>query len=139
MTSRDRRAALALLLKVAAIVLLALVLLGRPWPAEHGATTVYVLVDKSASIAADSSAEALRRLTNDIDEAREDVSVRVIEFAGDAGARSVQSTNIEAAVMRAVRDRAAGSGAAIVVLGVIGLARIPGLFDAVRSGILCLA
>ena len=114
--SRDRRAALALLLKIAAIVLLALVLLGRPWPAEHGAATVYVLVDKSASIAADTAAEALKQLTNDIAEAREDVAVRVVEFAGDTGARSVQSTNIEAAIMRTVRDRTANSAAAIVVL-----------------------
>ncbi len=116
MTSRDRRAALALLLKIAALVLLALVLLGRPWPAERGAATVYVLVDKSASVAADTAAEALRLLTNDIAEAREGVAVRVVGFAGDASPRSAQYTNIEAAVMRTVRDRTADCSAAIVVL-----------------------
>jgi len=31
------------------------------------------------------------------------------------------------------------AGVVIVVLGVLGLARIPGIFDSVRSGILCLA
>lgn len=116
MTSRDRREGLALLLKIAAVALLALVLLGRPWPAEHGATTVHVLVDRSASIAADTAAEALRLLQDEIAGASEDVAVRVVGFAGDTGARAGQSTNIEAAVMRTVRDRIADSGAVIIVL-----------------------
>jgi hypothetical protein len=116
MTSRDRRGTLALVLRVAAIVLLALVLLGRPWPAERGATTVYVLVDQSASVAAKAVAVALRELTDEIAEAHEDVAVRVVGFAGSAGAQSTQSTDIEAAVLRAVRDRTADSRAAIVIV-----------------------
>ena len=118
MTPRATRTAVAMLLHLGAVVLLALVVLGRPWPADRGDVLVFLLADRSASVATGQASKAVADVADRITRAGRTV-VRTIEFAGrtDATGRlDVQSTDIEAAIDLALGRRAPGSRAAIVVV-----------------------
>jgi uncharacterized protein YegL len=124
----------AVLLEAAALVLLVLVVLGRPWPADESAAAVYVLSDRSASIATDEAQDALADVASHVLDARATVNVRAIDFAGrpdaprrigrgaEAGSETVNSrmdrkaTNIEGALGLALSSMRAASQAAIVVI-----------------------
>ena len=118
MTPRAIRTAVAMLLQLGAVVLLALVVLGRPWPADRGDAFVYLLADRSASVATEQTRRAVQRVESGITGAGGAV-VRRIDFAGRpeaSGGSDAQSTNIEAAIELALNRRSTASRAAIVVV-----------------------
>jgi Mg-chelatase subunit ChlD/uncharacterized membrane protein len=116
-TSQARRLGLALALRVAAILLLALVVAGHPWPSERAHPTVFVLADRSASVAADPARAALDEVLAATRGSAHTASVQLIEFAASPSATASRNgTNIEAAVVETLRRRTAGSPSAIVVL-----------------------
>ena len=117
MTSQARRLGLALALRVAAILLLALVVVGHPWPSERARPTVFVLADSSASVAADPAHVALEEVLETTRGSSHTASVQLIEFAESPSATASRNgTNIEAAVVEALSRRTAESPAAIVLL-----------------------
>ena len=118
MTPRAIRTAVAMLLQLGAAVLLALVALGRPWPADRGDALVFLLADRSASVATEQTSKAVANVADQVTQAGRTV-VRTIEFAGRPeapGSADVQSTNIEAAIDLALNRRSTTSRAAIVVV-----------------------
>ena len=118
MTPRAIRTAVAMLLQLGAAVLLALVALGRPWPADRGDALVFLLADRSASVATEQTSKAVADIADQVTQAGRTV-VRTIEFAGRPeapGSADVQSTNIEAAIDLALNRRSTTSRAAIVVV-----------------------
>jgi Mg-chelatase subunit ChlD len=118
MTPRAIRTAVAMLLQLGAAVLLALVALGRPWPADRGDALVFVLADRSASVATEQTSKAVADVADQVTQAGRTV-VRTIEFAGRPeapGSADVQSTDIEAAIDLALNRRSTTSRAAIVVV-----------------------
>ena len=118
MTPRAIRTAVAMLLQLGAAVLLALVALGRPWPADRGDALVFLLADRSASVATEQASKAVADVADQVTQAGRTV-VRTIEFAGRPeapGSADVQSTNIEAAIDLALNRRSTTSRAAIVVV-----------------------
>ena len=115
--SQARRLGLALALRVAAILLLALVVAGHPWPGERARPTVVVLADRSASVAAGPARVALDEILEAARSSVQAAIVQVIEFAdGTSAAASPDGTNIEAAVVEALRRQPAESPLMIVVL-----------------------
>jgi Mg-chelatase subunit ChlD len=116
-TTQARRLGLALALRVAAMLLLALVVAGHPWPSERARPTVFVLADRSASVAAEPARVALEEVLEAARGSAHTASVQLIEFAeGPSAAASRSGTNIESAVVEALQRRTADSPAAIVVL-----------------------
>jgi Ca-activated chloride channel family protein len=134
MNPRNARTAAALALEATAIVLLLLVVLGKPWPSERKPVSVYVLADDSTSVASGSRDEALAAVVASALGSRTQTDVRVVDFAGEADApRRISrgaslseservapdtrsSSNIEAALDKALRDISPGSTAAIAVV-----------------------
>jgi len=118
MTPRATRTAVAMLLHLGAILLLALVVLGRPWPADRGYVLVYVLADRSASVATEQARRAFVDVADGIARAGRTV-VRTIDFAGrpeSASGPDVKSTNIEAGIDLALSRRPSASCTTIVVV-----------------------
>lgn len=134
MNPRSARTAAALLLEAVAIVLLLLVVLGRPWPSERKAVSVYVLADRSTSVASTANDEVVAATVSTALRTHVPTEVRVVEFAGLAatprrvaigttrerspsdGALEPQATNIEAALEQAVGSLPPGTPAAAVVV-----------------------
>ena len=118
MTPRAFRTAVAMLLQVCAALLLVLVVLGRPWPADRGDALVLLLADRSASVATGLASKAVADVADRITDAGGAV-VRTIDFAGRpeaTGDRDAQSTDIEAAINLALNRASTTSRAAIVVV-----------------------
>ena len=118
MTARAIRTAVAMLLELGAAVLLTLVVLGRPWPADRGDVLVFLLADRSASVAKEQASKAVADVADRISHAGRTV-VRTIDFAGRpeaTGDLDVQSTDIEAAIALALSRRSTTSRAAIVIV-----------------------
>ena len=82
MTARAARVGIALLLELAAVALLGLVALGRPWPAERGTAAVYVLADRSASVPEAGLRRALEELATVVQRTRPAAELYAIDFAG---------------------------------------------------------
>ena len=117
MTPRAIRTAAAMLLQLGALALLASVVLGRPWPRDRGDAVVYLLADRSASVATEQARRAVTDVANGIAGARRTV-LRTIEFAGRseaAGRPDPRSTDIEAAIELALSRWQSASRAMIVV------------------------
>lgn len=94
MTARFVRVGVALLLEVLALALLVLALSGHPWPAESGRRTVIVLADRSASIPPAAMQPALLDTAAAALALQPAIDLRVIDFAGRAGApRVVESAD----------------------------------------------
>ena len=118
MTPRATRTAAAMLLQLGAAVLLALVVLGRPWPADRGDTVVFLLADRSASVATEQAGKAVADVADRVTQAGRTI-VRTIDFAGHpeaAGGADAQSTDIEAALELALNRMPTTSRAAIVIV-----------------------
>ncbi len=118
MTPRAIRTTIAMLLQLGAAVLLALVVLGRPWPADRGDALVFLLADRSASVATGQAGKAVADVADQVTQAGRTV-VRTIDFAGRpeaTGDNDVQSTDIEAAIDLALNRRSTTSRATIVVV-----------------------
>jgi Mg-chelatase subunit ChlD/uncharacterized membrane protein len=118
MTPRAIRTAVAVLLQLGALALLALVVLGRPWPRDRGDAVVYLLADRSASVATEQARRAVQDVAIQIAGARRTV-LRTIEFAGRpeaAGDLDPQSTDIEAAIEFALGRRQSATRTMIVVV-----------------------
>lgn len=116
MNPRALRTAVALLLEAAALALLALVVVGRPWPQDREAPNLFVLADRSASIAVEPAQSALADILSAAAEISPRADVHVIEFAGQPRQASGLSTDIAAAIDLAIREQSTRSAAAIVVL-----------------------
>ena len=118
MTPRAIRTGVAMLLQLGAAVLLALVVLGRPWPADRGDALVFLLADRSASVATRQDRRAVQEVANGVADAG-GAAVRTIDFAGRpeaTGVADIQSTDIEAAIELALNRSSTASRAAIVVV-----------------------
>ena len=102
MTSQARQLGLALALRVAAILLLALVVAGHPWPSERAHPTVFVLADRSASVAAEPARVALGEVLETARGSAHTASVQLIEFAdGPSAAAAPSSPDSCASVLEA--------------------------------------
>ncbi len=116
MTLRVDRKLATVLLELAAIVLLALVVAGRPWPTERHDAVVRVLADRSASAPADAVDAAVAQALETVRAVAGPVDVQFVEFAGRAGPIEPHSTNLEQALEGALGGPGAARPAAIVMV-----------------------
>ncbi len=127
------RIAFALLLRLAALTLLVLAAVGRPWPPPGAATQVVLLSDRSASVDAAELDRARAEVLQGLRDTASATAVLELEFAGrtaplrapaaHAGAASRSredieplATDLEAALREALSSVAATRPAALVVL-----------------------
>jgi uncharacterized membrane protein len=127
------RIAVALLLRLAALTLLVLAAVGRPWPPPQVATQVVLLSDRSASIDAAELDRARAEVLQDLRDTTGATALLELEFAGQAaplrapvartGAASQSresieplATDLEAALRQALSSVDATRPAALVVL-----------------------
>ncbi len=127
------RITLALLLRLAALTLIVMAAVGRPWPPPGAATQVVLLSDRSASVDAAELDRARAKVLRGLRDAADTTSVLELEFAGrvalpttpaaHAGAASSSrddleplATDLETALRAALSSVAATRPAAMVVL-----------------------
>src|SRR5512137_1023406 len=127
------RIAAALLLRLAALTLLVLAAVGRPWPPPGAATQVVMLSDRSASVDAAQLDRARAEVLQDLRHAASKPAVRELEFAGRAAPLRTpapragtashgrdeiepQATDLEAALREALSSVDAARPAVLVVL-----------------------
>jgi hypothetical protein len=127
------RIALALLLRLAALTLLVLAAVGRPWPPPGAATQVVLLSDRSASVDAAQLDRARAEVLQDLRNATSAAAMLELEFAGraallrtpaartgtESGSREEVeplATDLEAALRAALSSVDAARPAALVVL-----------------------
>ena len=115
------RIAFALLLRLAALTLLVLAAVGRPWPPPGAATQVVLLSDRSASVDAAELDRARAEVLQDLRDTASATAVLELEFAGRAAPLRAPAAHAGSSVAqprgyRAAGDRPRGGAAASPVI-----------------------